>query len=181
MGGGGAHGEPAAFHAAASSTPHRGRAAHSRARGRRGRAAGESRDRLGSLLTPAGAQAHGARPQYDGPYCRGGAGCLCAVSPSRSRSSARPRPAPRPGAHSWRGWVPPAGGRRAPPGRGEFPLWQRRPEAPGTRRWRAGSRSAEVAGRWGQVAAAGRAPLSPWLSQRLPAPAGGLCRRAGTG
>ena len=49
---------------------------------------------------------------------------LCDVR-SRSRSSARPRPEPRPRAHSWRGWVPPAGGRRAPPGRGEFPLWQR--------------------------------------------------------
>lgn len=79
-------------------------AAHRRARGPRGRAAGESPDRPGSPLTPAGAQGPTAPARRSVLQGRRGVP-LCGV-PSRSRSSAHPRPAPRPRAHSWQGRAP---------------------------------------------------------------------------
>ena len=149
---------------------------HRRALGRRGEGAGgrdpdpptPARPGDGTAPWPDGAARGTARRPL---ACRGG--------PGTPHSSARPRPAPRPRAHSWRGQAPPAGGRKAPPGRGEFLLRQRGPEAvstsglgPGHAGGGDGPRDGPQRGgvtapgvsRWG------RALLSPGsLSRRFPA------------
>ncbi|XP_057588637.1 collagen alpha-1(I) chain-like [Hippopotamus amphibius kiboko] len=116
---GGARGESGDFREAAHRipAPRQGRARAADACAPVGHVAGAEEGRGDGLPTPqhlagrGGAGGGTRRPSARRPRaCRGGPG-------TRPRSSARlgPRPAPR--AHSWRGRAPPAGGRRAPPGR----------------------------------------------------------------